>query len=98
MSEREFPRRKPVTEVVRAELPPVRKEVKRTVNVMALFPDRLIIRNAPTGTVYESPRGGTIIAVDSHDVDYILSLQRGPAGCCGSAGQGETRYFAPLEG
>lgn len=61
--------------------------------VIAYYPDRIIVRGTPSGKVYESPKGGSRLRIDPKDVDYILSLQRGPAGCCGSTGQGETRYF-----
>lgn len=71
-----------------------RTEEPEMVDVIALYPDHAIVRNTPTGKTYESPRGGTIIQVDRRDLAHILSLQRGPTGCCGAAGQGETRYFA----
>jgi hypothetical protein len=64
------------------------------IEVIAYFPDRVIVRGTPSGKVYESPRGGSRLRIDPKDIDYILSLQRGPAGCCGTSGQGETRYFA----
>lgn len=63
------------------------------VNVIAYHPDRVIVQDTPSGKVYESPKGGSTLRIDPQDIDYILSLQRGPAGCCGTSGQGETRYF-----
>jgi hypothetical protein len=67
-----------------------------TKSVMALYPGRTVVRNTPSGKEYTFESNGTIMAVDSRDYDYLLSLHRGEVGCCGSPGQGETRYFAPV--
>jgi hypothetical protein len=68
-----------------------------TKKVIALYPGRTVVRGTPSGKEYVFEINGTIQDVDIRDYDYLLSLQRGEVGCCGTPGQGETRYFAPVE-
>lgn len=53
-------------------------------NVQSLVEARIIYTGNITGNVYEWPKAGFIVPVDSRDVPELLSKRIGSRGCCGS--------------
>lgn len=56
------------------------------VNVRSLWPSRMIIKNAPSGEIYDFLEAGKTLSVRSKDVQHLLNANRsGTRGCCGSS-------------
>lgn len=63
-----------------------------SVMVRSLWPARLILRGAPSGSEYVWAAAGEAQAVLEEDLPYLAEQNRKITGCCGSSG-GERRYF-----
>jgi len=63
-----------------------------SVMVMSLWPSRLILRGAPSGSEYVWDAAGESQAVLEEDLPYLAEQNRKITGCCGSSG-GKRRYF-----
>jgi hypothetical protein len=61
------------------------------VMVTCLRPSRLIVKNAPSGTLYVWPEAGSTIAVKIEDIPFLAEKNHKAHACCGSSG--ERRYF-----
>lgn len=67
------------------EIRPLDFDTER-VNVRNLWPSRMIVRNTPSGEVYDFDQAGRALSVRNIDVQHLLSFNRnGARGCCGSS-------------
>ena len=84
----------PVPEVkpeVRPVAPPPVKAPEapaiKTVRLASAWPGRLLVRTAPSGSIYEWSNAGVIVQVLDSDLAHLLAKNRNDAhGCCGSSG------------
>lgn len=67
-----------------------------TVAIQSLFPAHLRYVGAVSGKVYEWPKAGDTVSVDSADVPDLLSKRVGAHGCCGNE-QGGNVVFQVLQ-
>lgn len=56
-----------------------------TVLIQSLYPAHLKYVGIVSGKVYEWPKSGDIVSVDSADVADLLSKRIGARGCCGNS-------------
>lgn len=70
---------------------PESEELDGEVMVTCLRPSRVIVKNAPSGTLYVWPKAGSTIAVKVEDIPFLAEKNHKARACCGSSG--ERRYF-----
>ena len=62
------------------------------VNVVNIFPAKLIYTGLVTGEPYEWSGPGSIVSVNSEDLADLLSKKIGESSCCGSSSKGNPLF------
>lgn len=84
----------PETKSVVAKEPP--KDKINLVKIQCIFPAHVIYAGAISGQRYDFPGPGSVLDVDSRDVDAMLAYRIGTTNCCGGGNPDGNRVFQVL--
>lgn len=69
-------------EVEEPVVTPVRQVYNSIVNIQLIFPAHVSYKGRNSGKLYDWPKAGDVVPVDSEDVADLLSKRVGSGSCC----------------